>query len=92
MENTYAPHHPWYYKLGGKVLYPKQIISEVKKSGYRGYMQDDINKADNKIEPQRTEQLKKIRLKVIADLNKDLGIYRKYACDLRDERAGVFQR
>ena len=86
MQNTYEPHHPWYYKLGGKSLYPKQIIKEVKSSGYRGYMQDDISKIDNKCEPQRSEHLKKVRAKVVEDLKNNLSIYRKCIRDLRKER------
>ena len=83
----YKPGHSWYYKLGGKVLRPKQILAAVKLSGYQGYRLDDIQQADNKPEPQRSAALRNIRQEVLARLISDLSCYRQLACELRDYRA-----
>lgn len=78
----YGPGHPWYYVLGGPVLFPKEILAGVIASGYRGYMAHDIDKADAKSEPQRSQQLRRIRQQVRADLRDDLSRYREVARDL----------
>ena len=49
--HSYNSGHPWYYKLGGVVKPPKQIMIEVRIRGYKGYMADDIDDADRKPEP-----------------------------------------
>ncbi|MEE8058525.1 MAG: hypothetical protein V3T17_11920 [Pseudomonadales bacterium] len=78
--------HPWYYKLGGAVHKPKQILSSVKKSGYQGYKRDDIKQADNKYEPERSVTLSALRKSALKDLRSDLERYRAFACKLRDYR------
>ena len=83
----YQPGHPWFYKLGGKVLRPKQILSAVKASGYQGYRFDDIQQAGNKAEPHRSAALRNIRQEVLTRLISDLSCYRAYARELRDYRA-----
>jgi hypothetical protein len=84
--NGYRPGHPWFYVLGGMVLMPKEILTEVKASGYQGYMADTIAKADNKPEPQRSESLRQIRAKVHCDLISDLSCYRECARELHQYR------
>lgn len=93
MKNEYSTGHPWYYKLGGAVLKPKQIIIKVKENGYRGYMREEIQKADNKPEPQRSESLRKIRDQVFESCQNNLSIYRKVVCDLHRDRKenGIIQ-
>ena len=81
--NNYSSGHPWYYKLGGTILKPGQIIERVKAAGYQGYMADDLQAADNKTEPQRSEALRKIKQKVISDYRSDMSCYRELACQLR---------
>jgi len=78
----YSPGHCWYYKLGGKVLYPKQIFESVKTSKYRGYAEDDICIANQKSEPQRSEALRQMRCYHLTKLRSDLTIYRRYALQL----------
>lgn len=85
-ENTYCPGHPWYYFLGGKVLTPKQILQSVIQTKYSGYDRDNIAKADQKPEPQRSELLRKLRLKFLNDLKRDLSIYRAVVRKLHAHR------
>lgn len=83
---SYSSGHPWYYKLGGAVLQPKQILVAVKKSSYRGYRLDDIEAADRKSEPARSEALRALRAEEIERIRADLGRYRELACQLREFR------
>jgi len=82
----YNPGHPWYYLRGGCVQTPRQIIETVKERQYKGYKSDDIQKANSKPEPQRSEALRKIRNEVYEDFRSDLSIYRETVCDLRKYR------
>lgn len=85
-ETGYEPGHPWYYKLGGTVLKPKEILEAVKLSGYQGYNADEIKKADNKAEPERSSSLRSHRQSALKDLHIDITRYRELACQLRDYR------
>lgn len=51
VELGYSPGHPWYYKLGARVLYPREIRDTVMISGYPGYRREEIEQADAKAEP-----------------------------------------
>lgn len=82
----YKPGHPWYYKLGGDVHSPRQILFVVKVRGYQGYRDDDIKQAGNKPEPARSSALRAIRQSVLKDLRSDLACYRRFACQLREHR------
>lgn len=84
--NGYKPGHPWYYKLGGEVKKPKAILAAVKRRQYHGYRLEEISKADNKFEPERSSALRSLRLSALNDLQSDLRIYREVACELRDYR------
>lgn len=84
--NDYGAGHCWYYKLGGKALTPKQILADVKKSGYQGYMQDDFEKLNKKAEPMRSAGIRKLTLKVKESLKHNMAQYRKYARELADLR------
>jgi len=84
--DCYAPSHPWYYKLGGKSLYPKQIQSEAIQSSARGYRTEEIEKARCLPEPKRSSKLHKIRGEVCSDLQRDLSVYRGAAFALHIER------
>ncbi len=83
----YEPGHPWYYVLGGKVLKPSQIKQNVIKSGYQGYLKEDIEKAANKVEPQRSIALRRIRESAKNDLFSDLSRYREVVRELSQHRA-----
>jgi len=85
-QQSYSPGHPWYYKLGGGVHKPKQILAAVTNDSYQGYMADDIKQADGKHEPQRTSALRNLREAVIIRLHADLERYREVVCDLRRYR------
>lgn len=80
--NTYNAGHPWFYKLNGKVLTPKQILKTVISSGYQGYMKDDIQKLSRKAEPKRSVAIRKLQAKVKKELHKNISLYRKYAHEL----------
>lgn len=80
----YSPEHPWYYLLGGPILRPKQILNMVKDSGDKGYI--EIDKLDRKSEPQRSESLRSLRLKVVSELRNDLSKYRHFAFELKHYR------
>jgi len=77
--SDYGTGHPSYYKLDSRVLTPKEILTKVKAADYRGYMKDDITKADNRPEPQRSEALRKIKANVLCELWCDISSYRHYA-------------
>lgn len=84
--NGYGPGHPWYYVLGGPILFPSEIMGNVKIRHYQGYMANEISKANSKPEPQRSEILRALKGKVLADLLSDLSYYRALACKLREFR------
>lgn len=83
---AYGSGHPWYYVLGGSTLKPKEILQAVKAKGYKGYMAETMRKADNQIEPQRSEALRKIKEKVLNDFWNDLSCYRALAYELHCDR------
>ena len=86
-ELGYNAGHPWYYKLGGRVQGPKQILATVKEKGYQGYLVEDIRKAHTKSEPQRSKELRTIKENVICDIRCDLRCYRDLSRELRRHRA-----
>lgn len=75
--NSYDSGHPWYYRLGGKILTPKEILASVKENGYRGYRADDLAKIEARPEPQRSQALRSLRLTVLTELKHDLHGYRR---------------
>jgi len=77
---------PWYYKLGGKVLYPKQILKAVTEEGYKGYRAEDIANHDKKPEPERSEALRRLKAEIMACFRKDLSRYRELALTLHQRR------
>lgn len=82
LDNSYSPHHPWYYVLGGTVLPPKQIREAVRTRGYKGYMERHIADIDQKAEPERSERLRKLRAQETQGLQDDISIYRACAYQL----------
>lgn len=103
MTQNLTPHcgyhagHPWYYLLGGTVPTLKQIRVYARASDYRGYLAADIDAAHAREEPKRSAALRKIKEKAVADLCRDITIYRQVVIDLRvwwrfnlmDERPSV---
>ena len=86
----YSPGHSWFYKLGGKPLYPKQIRDDVIASGYRGYDEADIKAMAQRPEPKRSNSLRRHRKRIIQDLSEDLARYREVVRELHARRrAGV---
>lgn len=83
----YNTGHPWYYFLGGPVLSPKQILENTRYSGYKGYRDDEIARLDRKVEPERSNNLRKLRCELIAKLKEDISGYRKRALELHRYRA-----
>lgn len=81
-ENTYRPGHPWYYVLGGDVLYPKQILENVLQDDDLYVSFNEIANADNKNEPLRSEALRKLREKNRQFLQSDLRRYREVIREL----------
>jgi hypothetical protein len=84
--HNYDSFHPWFYKLGGKRLSLKEIREAVRKSGYRGYMCEDIDAADKLAEPKRSAALRKLRDKARRDLSADIAIYREVSLQLARHR------
>tara|TARA_R110002096_G_scaffold425908_2_gene635010 strand:- start:593 stop:1000 length:408 start_codon:yes stop_codon:yes gene_type:complete len=84
--NGYNAGHPWYYKLGGTILTPKEILTTVKLSGYQGYMADDIVRIDKKAEPERSKALREIKDKILVSMWRNISCYRLLANQLRFER------
>ena len=86
MENTYCSGHPWYYKLGGKVLNPAAIMQQVKDENRCSYLLDEITKVNSMAEPKRSEKLRAIKAQHVEILARDLEIYRKYVQEIRELR------
>jgi hypothetical protein len=84
---AYGAGHPWYYLLGGAVLTPKQIKANVIRSGYKGYLGEEIAATDRKPEPQRSQALKKFRARAMEELKRDISGYRRRALELHRYRA-----
>ena len=82
-ETGYQPGHPWFYKLDGKVLYPKEILENVEASGYKGYRQEDIEQEASKPEPHRSVALRKLRQEFLNSLKDNLREYRRYTLELQ---------
>lgn len=82
----YSSGHSWYYRLGGKPLFPKQIREETRASGYRGYAESDIEAADGLTEPRRSQKLRGLQARFRADLRRDLSRYRECVRLLRAYR------
>jgi hypothetical protein len=78
----YRPGHPWYYYLGGAPLSLKRIRENVRASGYRGYLAEDIAAIDRKAEPQRSAELRRLRTRFMADLKNDVSRYRQVVRNL----------
>jgi len=83
----YPPGHCWYYKLGGRPLYPKEIRANALASGYRGYDATSIEALDALSEPQRSERLRGLRSEIVSEITRDLSRYRQLLRDLRSEKA-----
>lgn len=67
----------------------KEIKEAVNADAYEGYLSEDIKAIARKPEPQRTRAINAMRSKLIADLGRDVSIYRRcvrelqrYRCDL----------
>lgn len=84
--NGYSAGHPWYYFLGGAVPKLKDIKKAVYASGYEGYLAKDIEAIAGKPEPQRTRAINAMRCKLVADLSRDVSIYRHCVRELRNYR------
>ncbi|MCY0149344.1 hypothetical protein OEG84_16915 [Hoeflea sp. G2-23] len=82
----YGAGHPWYYLLDGAVLTPKQIKEKVRRSGYKGYLGEEIAAADRKPEPQRSQTLRSLRARAVDELKRDISGYRRRALDLHRYR------
>ena len=80
----YSPGHPWYYVLGGDWLRPKQILENVRRSGYGGYLMDELQTANGLAEPRRSEKLRLYRERFISELRRDLSGYRNSIRKLRE--------
>ena len=78
----YNAGHPWYYRLGGDIPKPKQILQLVQLGDYRGYAEEDIKAADTMAEPKRSEKLKYFKKQFEKDLKQDLAIYRQKVVEL----------
>lgn len=76
---SYHSGHPWYYKLGGKVPMPKQILASVRQRGYQGYRYDEIHRVDSKQEPDRSAALRNIRQECLKQLRANLAQHRELA-------------
>ncbi len=83
---AYGPGHPWYYVLGGHVHGPKAILSHVQQRGYKGYRAEQVEKTNAKEEPHRSEVLRLMRNKALADYRQDLSCYRGLARELHYDR------
>ena len=79
----YRPTHPWYYLLNGRPLFPSEMIQCAKDERYKGYLWDDIQQADSKTEPHRSETLRALKTKVVATMWRDLNCYHEFVREFR---------
>lgn len=86
----YTPGHPWYYRLGGRPLTPKQIIAEVKHERYRGYLREEIALAESRCEPRRSQELRQLRKQTLERLRFDLSGYRRAVRTMRSYAPGDY--
>ena len=84
--NTYRAGHPWYYRLGNRILFPSEIKAKVTLDDYPDFMIEDMLKAANMAEPKRSERLRTIRENIRQSLRSDLDIYLKYVRELKVRR------
>ncbi|AEI93094.1 hypothetical protein [Roseobacter litoralis] len=82
----YSAGHPWYYFLGGAVPKLKDIRDSILSDNYEGYLAADIKAIGRRSEPQRTRAIHAMRSKLIADLKRDVSIYRRCVRELRKYR------
>lgn len=85
-QNGYSSGHPWYYLLGGNILKPKQILKAAIEKDYNGYRADEILRADQQVEPERSEKLRQMKAEILDRLWVDISSYRQYAFQLRKLR------
>jgi hypothetical protein len=83
---TYKPGHPWYFRHGGRIPFPREILESVKESGYEGYNPEGIKRADNLPEPKRSETLRQLREAEVTIYKRDLARYRSLAFRLKMAR------
>lgn len=82
----YSPGHMWYYVSDNPVLYPKDILANVRESGYEGYRKEAIDKIDRKPEPHRSATLRQLRDTYYKDYRESLSHYRVLARKLHAYR------
>ncbi|MBL4645540.1 MAG: hypothetical protein JKY99_03665 [Rhizobiales bacterium] len=86
IDTGYSNGHPWHYVLDGDIRSPKQILADVKASGIRGYMIEDIDKASKLVEPKRSAKLRQLTSQVKGRLHCDLSRYREVVLQLHRDR------
>lgn len=86
IDNGYDAGHPWYYVLGGRVLYPREIAEDARASRYCGWRERIIRKLDALPEPRRSTELRALRAEVVGEYRRDVSIYRECANALRRDR------
>lgn len=84
--NSYHPGRSWYYKQGGRILFPSEIKAKVKTDNYPDFMIEDILKASNMAEPKRSERLRGICKIIRATLRTDLATYLRFVRKLKARR------
>lgn len=73
--NTYHAGHPWYYRTGGRILFPSEIKASVTTYDYPDFMIEDTLKAAVMEEPKRSERLRAKRDDIRQSLRRDLNRY-----------------
>ena len=71
----YAPSHPFYYKRGGTIRFPKQIRAEATASTIKPYRFEEIEKTASLPEPKRSAKLAKLKQEVLTEIKSDLSRY-----------------
>jgi len=83
IDMSYSSGHPWYYVLGGEILFPSQIKASVDLESYSEIMVEDILKAAKMAEPVRSERLRAIRVGLRAGVHSNLNRYRECVRELK---------
>jgi hypothetical protein len=80
----YSSGHPWYYRLGGRILSASEIRDEAR--GEKGYLRDQIQKIDRLNEPKRSQAIIALRSNLERELREDLRVYIQVSRKLRYRR------
>lgn len=82
----YGSGHPWYYRLGGRILYPREIRDAIYATPVDDHHAEGFSHLDRKAEPERSHEIQAERAKICAGLRQDIKRYRQVVCEINHLR------